>query len=430
VRQRIGTLLVGLAITGVTGCSTLLAVKGEQRRADTTCVISGTVTTDKTPRGPLVVALFTRVGDEPVLVDYFTAAKPGPWVFGVQAGTYWVAAFEDVNDDGAYQDEPFYRPDPARPLVLAPGQRAAAMNIVIPLEGRALRSGRFTLAGMMARGAEEQQSKSIYALSAVGKVTTLDDPRFDFETAKKGMWKFYDFLIEGQAGIYFLEEYNPKRIPVLFVHGIGGTPKEFETLIGGLDRHRFQPWVLYYPSGARLDTVVTWLDQLFTRLEVELKFEKAVVVAHSMGGLVSRGFILRHHDVSGSNAVRMFVTISSPLGGMESAGEGVAHSPIVVRSWYGLAPGSPYLDGLFYKDPGKRTERRRLPEHVAYHMLFGFKGGGISGSSDGTVMLASQLRPEAQEEALSLRGYDEDHTSILSSTAVSARLNEILAEVH
>ena len=98
----------------------------------------------------------------------------------------------------------------------------------------------------------------------------------------------------------------------------------------------------------------------------------------------------------------------------------------MVRSWYGLAPGSAYLDGLFYEDPAPE-QRRRLPQQVAYHMLFGFKGGS---SSDGVVPLVSQLRPEAQEEAVSVRGYDETHTSILESPAVAAHLNEILATVH
>ena len=100
-------------------------------------------------------------------------------------------------------------------------------------------------------------------------------------------------------------------------------------------------------------------------------------------------------------------------------------SPIVVRSWYGLAPGSAFLDGLFYKDPAAKTERRRLPAHMAYHMLFGFHGD----SSDGVVALSSQLRPEAQEEARSERGFDETHMGILRSPAAAARLNEILAEM-
>lgn len=412
------------------GCSTIFAVKGQQRLADASCIVSGTVTTEKPARGPLVVGLFTRSGEDYALVDYFTASKPGStWMFGVQPGTYWIAAFEDVNGDGAYEDEPFHRPDPAHPLVLAPGQHVTGMSIVIPFAGRALRTGHITLSGMMARGEDEQKITSLYAVSKLGEVTPLADPRFAEDVAEKGMWQFYDFLSTGRAGIYFLEPYDPKRIPILFVHGINGTPRNFTSLIAKLDRTRFQPWVVYYPSGARLDAIVAWLDELFTRLEVSLRFDKAIVVAHSMGGLVSRGFVLRHHETSAKDPIRMFVTISSPFGGMASAGEGVETSPIVVRSWYGLAPGSPYLDGLFYADPATKKQRRRLPDQVAYHMLFGFKGGGRDGASDGVVAVASQLRPEAQEEALSIRGYDETHTGILESPAVAARLDEILATV-
>jgi hypothetical protein len=147
-----------------------------------------------------------------------------------------------------------------------------------------------------------------------------------------------------------------------------------------------------------------------------------------MGWLVTREFVLRDYEMNGTDVVRTYVTISSPLGGMASAGEGVERSPVVLRSWYGLAPEGAYLNGLFFKD-GARTERRRLPDHVAYHLLFGFRGGGPEGSGDGIVAVASQLRPEAQDEARSERGFDEDHASILRSPAVAARLNAILAEI-
>lgn len=46
------------------------------------------------------------------------------------------------------------------------------------------------------------------------------------------------------------------------------------------------------------------------------------------------------------------------------------------------------------------------------------------------MQLVSQLRPEAQEEALSVRGYYETHTGILESPDVAAHLNAILATVH
>src|SRR5262249_15900228 len=78
--------------------------------------------------------------------------------------------------------------------------------------------------------------------------------------------------------------------------------------------------------------------------------KEGVVVGHSMGGLVTRAFLLMDYERNGADVVHTYVTISSPLGGMKSAGAGIESSPIVVRSGYGLAPGSPFLDGLFYKD--------------------------------------------------------------------------------
>ena len=134
-------LVLCAATLAIAGCSTIFAVKGQQRLADANCMISGTVATERPARGPLIVGLFTRAGDDYVLVDYFTASKPGSWLFGVQPGTYWIGAFEDVDGDGAYEDEPFHRPDPAHPLVLAPGQQVTGLRIVIPFAGRALKTG-------------------------------------------------------------------------------------------------------------------------------------------------------------------------------------------------------------------------------------------------------------------------------------------------
>jgi pimeloyl-ACP methyl ester carboxylesterase len=420
-------LVAATAIT-LAGCATLLAVKGQQERADRTCIISGTVGTAYESHGPIVVGLLTRnaVGDV-VLVDHFAADRPGPWVFAVEGGTYWLAAFEDANRDARYDDEPALRPDIEHPIVVAPGEERHGIALRIQRDGRFAR-GPFTLADLTTRSPGDQQGVSVFALSVAGEVTSLDDPRFDREVASKGMWQYYDFLLEGRPGIYFLEPYDPKKIPVLFVHGVAGTPREFRELVASLDRTRFQPWVFYYGSGARLEVISTLLMQLFVRLRQWHHVERAVVVAHSMGGLVSRDFLLRDWDANGTEVVKTYVTISSPFGGMPSAAKGIERSPVVLRNWFGLDPNGAFLTGLFWKDAA-RMERRRLPAHIAYHMLFGFRPGGPDGSGDGVVSLASQLPPEAQEEARTIRGYDEDHTSILRSAAVAARLNAILAEV-
>ena len=420
-----GVLALALAATAIacSGCSTILAVREQQRRADQNAVISGTVTTDHEPRGPLIVGLLSQDKSGPFLLDHFVTEKPGPWIFAVAPGTYWLGAFEDIDGDGRYDEEPALRPDPKQPIALASGQKLEGVELRIPLQGRFTRD-KFTLSDLQARDSADQHHVSVFALSVAGQVTTLADPRFSREVATKGMWQFYDFLLDTRPGIYFLQAYDPTKIPVLFVHGIAGTPLDFAPLIDRLDRTRFQPWVFYYPSGARLENLAALLTQLFVRLRMQYGFDRAAVVAHSMGGLVTRGFLLQDYETNAADVVRTYVTISSPLGGMASAGKGVEVSPIVVRSWYGLAPGSEYLDGLFYEDPAGKTKRRRLPRTMSYHLLFGFRGAG---PDDGIVALSSQLRHEAQEEARTERGFDETHTSILQSAAVADYLNEVLA---
>jgi pimeloyl-ACP methyl ester carboxylesterase len=408
----------------LSACSTLFAVHEQQERADQIVVISGIVDTDYQARGPLIVGLLAEGSSGPYLVDHFVAEKPGPWLFGVGPGSYWLAAYEDADADGRYDDEPALRGHRDKPLRVAAGDRLTGIELRIPRQGR-FADRNFELADLAARDVADQHTVSLWNLSVAGEVTTLDDPRFDRDIANAGMWRYYDFLLKAEAGVYFLQEYDPDKIPVLFVHGIVGTPRDFTQAIAALDRERFQPWVFYYPSGARLESLATILTQLFVRLRIQYGFERAAVVAHSMGGLVTRQFVLQDYETNGTKVVEAYVTVSSPLGGMAVAGDAVKRSPVVVHSWSGLAPGSDYLDGLFYMDPATRSARRRLPPHIAYHMLFGFHGS----SGDGVVAISSQLRLEAQEEARSLRGFDETHTGILSNPAALARLNEILAAV-
>lgn len=423
-RNRFGALLLPLLLSG---CSTILAVREQQSKLDARAVIGGTVRTEgRDARGPLIVGIAAKGEGGFRLVDHFVSEKGGSWVIAVEPGTYWAFAFEDADGDGRYDDEPVYRPGDGDAVVLGPGQHRLDLDLPIRDDVRFVNRP-FSVQDVQLRGQEQQQTYSLYAMSVAGEQVTLDDPRFAREVATSGMWKPYDFLRKAHPGIYFLEPYDPSRIPVLFVHGIGGTPTEFRDLVASLDRSRFQAWVAYYPSGGRLDGLSRWLAQMFVRLRTRHRFGRAAVVAHSMGGLVARGFLLEDFETSGSDSVRTFVTIASPLGGMPSAGKGVENSPVVLRSWHGLAPGSDFLDGLFYSDLPSRTQRRRLPPSMTWHLMFAYRGGGLSGSSDGVVPLSSQLRREAQKEAVSVRGYDETHTSILASPAVAEQLNEILA---
>ena len=87
--------------------------------------------------------------------------------------------------------------------------------------------------------------------------------------------------------------------------------------------------------------------------------------------------------------------------------------------WRSLAP-----DGSFIK----RLFDEPLPEGSTHYLLFGFRNSATlrTASGDGVIPLTSQLRAEAQEQSRAVRGFDEDHMSILGNTQVLRYVNEIL----
>src|SRR6476620_11761315 len=99
---------------------------------------------------------------------------------------------------------------------------------------------------------------------------------------------------EKKTGLYFLQPYDPNRIPVVFVHGLISTPFDWAQTINGLQadpeiRKRYQFWVFGYPTGnpvlysaLRLREELARVDKLYPN------HKDYVLVGHSMGGLLSQ----------------------------------------------------------------------------------------------------------------------------------------------
>ena len=83
---------------------------------------------------------------------------------------------------------------------------------------------------------------------------------------------------------------------------------------------------------------------------------------------------------------------------------------------------------IFFWDPETLERRRRLPDHVSHHLIFGFKRNALlpGDCGDQVVTVASQLRLEAQDEAATVFGLDADHTEILRRPEIFELLNTIL----
>jgi pimeloyl-ACP methyl ester carboxylesterase len=201
---------------------------------------------------------------------------------------------------------------------------------------------------------------------------------------------------------------------------MNGGPTDWSAAIGALDTRYFQPWILYYPSGLRLDMVSDYLVSAIADLRKAYDFSQLYVVAHSMGGLVARSFVKKYLErfPDNSGLIRLVITVNSPMDGMSSAVRGVQNSPIVVPAWRDLAEGSDFLGEL---------NSWPWPEEIPYHLVFSYTNGR---SGDGVVPLQSQIPLQLQSEAVRTYGFNNSHAGVLSDEAFLEQLGVILAGEH
>lgn len=377
--------------------------------------ISGRVVATPTSKSPIFVALYRVEKHKQILHAYYLAYNSGEFRFLVPPGTYYLFAFEDKNEDAVFK--PDERADwygAPSPLALGPGEAAA--GIVLRVEAPADAGAQVPRFHAPALETIRMQVRE----PLVGILAELSDPRFSARYASKGLWAPVKFLDEPGGGIFFLEPYAADKIPVLFVHGAGGYPQQWGPIIDGLDRSRFQPWILHYPAGLRLGLLGEFLEKYLAELQVKHQFDELFIVAHSMGGLVSRCALNFNIENRSTAFIRLLVTIATPWQGHPTANYGVAQSPVVVPSWYDMAPDSPFLKGL---------HATSLPPGIEFDLLFGYRGKASSNGqlSDGTVLLRSVLANDMQTAASHIYGFDEDHASILDSPDVADRINQLFA---
>lgn len=252
----------------------------------------------------------------------------------------------------------------------------------------------------------------------------LEEIRFSPALIKQGMWAPGEFERSARGGIFFLDAPVSRRTAVLFIHGINGSPRDFGYLIAHLDRKRFQPCVFFYASGAGLEQIGHELSDAVGDLRGRYGIESMVIVGHSIGGLIARDLVL-NESAHGGVDIPVLITLSSPWGGLSSAGFGVRLSPVVVESWRDIAVGSAYLSSLFV-DGGGGT--RSLPASTRHYLLFSYRKSWTSfgRSGDAVTSVASQLLRTAQEQAYRVYGFDVSHSEILTSRGASDLLDEAL----
>ena len=114
-----------------------------------------------------------------------------------------------------------------------------------------------------------------------------------------------DAMLSGEkylddASIFMLEPYRPEKIPVIMVHGLMSSPMTWVDMFNDLRgdpeiRDNYQFWMFQYPTGLPILYSANIFRQSLKNLRdyydpdgTNPNFDKSVIVAHSLGGLLTR----------------------------------------------------------------------------------------------------------------------------------------------
>ena len=391
----------------LSACS-LPEIKKQSEIIDSLAEIRGEVNVSVKEDGPVHVVLFIKKDAYFDLVDSYPVGADGEYVLHVIPDTYFIAAYVDANNDEIYQF----------------GEPASYLGIM-DVEPRGIRvnAGEKIIAESLIISGSIKSRTSKYTKwdypkydENIGRFVSLDDPIFHRENAAMGLWRPLDFVDNIGGGLFILEEFDEEKIPVLFIHGANGTALDWKEVIASMDRERFQPWVLYYPSGGRLDIISNYIVQSINTLHNRHKIKQLYVIAHSMGGLLARSYIMKHSESESAVKIALSMTVNSPMAGMGSAKSGVQYSPIVVPSWRDVAEDSEFI---------QKITAWTWPADIPYHLIFSYESGE---GSDGVVSLESQIPLKLQAEAERIYGFNSGHASVLQDEKFITRFNAILEE--
>ena len=397
------------------GCA-FMQLKEDREFAQTSKVLVGHVSSTLSfPNMPVVIAAYSEEDNKRTIVHYTTLHEPGPYELIVPQGGHNLVAFIDKNKNLIYDEG-----EPAGQILSAEQGSAPAGGVVGNLDIVISEQNSKKIDFPVGSQLPSKAYKNFHS-TCPGAIADINDVIFSDEYGKKGYWSALEFFKEISGNVYFLEAYDPEKIPILFIHGAAGSPQNFQTFLEKIDRNKYQPWFFYYPSGNSINSMSYLLYWKLQNLQTKYKFKELIITAHSMGGLVGRSFIVNYGYFFPS--ITNFISISTPWGGEELAEMGVNYAPAIIPAWRDMQPGSEFINSIL---------NRKMPPTVDYYLFFGHKGNRniLRPNNDKAVTLVSQLDQRSQRDAKMIYGFNEDHISILSSQQVLSQYNAILDDIY
>ncbi|MBP7341242.1 MAG: alpha/beta hydrolase [Smithellaceae bacterium] len=409
-------LLLALLLAGAAGCRYMSipakddvlagqtkAKSGEATNAYNSAVIKGRFAGEGINRHSTLV-LAWRPGDADY-TEYAVAAGSGPFMLYLPQGRYRLFAITDYNRNGVFEaaEVSGRYGAPGGPEEISVREGELVSGVVIALS----RSGGHSDA-LPLEWRPKKKQPVLRQLTHNGQTLKVYHEYFSPENAQTGYWNPSSFMKVFGAHIYLAEDYSPRKIPILFVHGTEGSPHNWMFFCMRLDRSRYQPWFFYYPSGIRLGLAASLLDEELRELHNRYGFTKMVVVAHSVGGLTTRSFLTRYASDKEHAFIRLFFTLATPWSGFSVADASQILTHKSIPAWIDLGTQSAFI---------ANTLADELPKNVRHYIFYG---------KDDSLCGDKALDDRAVSCAVQLYSFPCDHTSILSDRRVFAQFGKIL----
>jgi len=385
-------------------------------------LVTGTVVGDLDKDIPLAVAAVTRWKSENRIAGYSILPAPGSYFLFLPEGRYRILVFADLNRNKVFeQDELINSNNNSDTLTVEKGR---ARNGIMP-------GGVVSTDSVTPRNSEvtfdldvPERNVSLQSLCfPAAEITTLADKRFEEDNGSLGLYDPAAYFEQANGFFFMLEEYDPEKIPLILIHGIRGTPRDWEFIVDRIDRQRFQPWFFYYPSGLKLETIAEIFYEQFLSSKI-VKNDQLVIAAHSQGGLIARSALEMNMRKDGNTMPQLFISFCTPYGGVESAEALGLRAPVIVPSWVDLAVNSDYMKMLYQRETLAPTK---------FHLFFAYGNSHLvrlGANDDGVISMKSQLDPRAQNEAVRIHGFNETHSGMLLNKDVVGEFTALLESLH
>lgn len=384
---------------------------------------TGRLDGDPEIRNDAYVVLWTQEEGGLVIQDIAESQSDGLFAFLLKEDkNYYLGAFKDLNNNTQFDDgDPVWYYGDIAPTPIPDRKRGATSSKSVVIE-RKYDYPLETLAALkLNRGQREllelstKQSVEII----LGDVTTLDDPRFSMEIGDQGLWEPTQFIRQNGIGVFFLEPYSAEKLPIVFVSGASGTPRNWSWILENIDSDKFQAWIYYYPSGMRLGESVNILHRLIGGLQDKYNFPEIGLAAHSMGGLVARRYAQIATNEEHVDYIKGIVTFSTPWEGHQMAKLGVDHAPEAVPSWLDLQPNSSFIE--------TSLDDKMVVPHLLMYGNAASKSMFLPDENDGTTSVESMTAERAIVSAEKVLQFEDTHMSILQQAKALQAMEDFLS---